>query len=78
MVKPRTPKLRQRLSAAAKKAGKRQSAVVREALEAQLRPSGRKESAYDAMKRLGLIGMLKNAPHDLATNPKYFEGFGES
>ncbi|TWT96691.1 hypothetical protein Pla108_24650 [Botrimarina colliarenosi] len=35
------------------------------------------ESAYDAAMRLGLIGIVKDAPSDLSTNPKYLEGFGK-
>jgi hypothetical protein len=33
---------------------------------------------YDAFKESGLIGCVKNAPSDLSSNPRYFEGFGES
>ncbi len=33
-------------------------------------------SAYDLAKQMGIIGMIKDAPSDLATNPKYMEGFG--
>jgi hypothetical protein len=35
------------------------------------------ESAYDMAVRLGLIAMSDEGPSDLATNPKYMEGFGE-
>lgn len=35
------------------------------------------DSAYDAFKRAGLIGCIKDGPSDLSTNPKYMEGFGE-
>jgi hypothetical protein len=34
------------------------------------------ETAYDAAKRLGLIGGCKGGPSDLATNPRHMEGFG--
>lgn len=34
------------------------------------------ESALQAAERLGLVGCVKNAPADLATNPKYLDGFG--
>jgi hypothetical protein len=34
------------------------------------------ETAYDAAKRLGLIGGCKGGPPDLATNPLHMEGFG--
>ncbi|MEQ8846918.1 hypothetical protein [Botrimarina sp.] len=34
------------------------------------------QSAYDLAVRLGVIGVVKNAPPDLSSNPKYLEGFG--
>jgi hypothetical protein len=37
----------------------------------------KEESAYDAFRRAGLIGCIKDGPSDLSTNPKYMEGFGE-
>jgi hypothetical protein len=63
----------------AKKRGKSESEFVREALEAAAEPPQRKkESAFDGLKRLGLVGILKDGPKDLSTNKKYFEGFGKS
>lgn len=56
-------------------------AAVVSKLEEELAPSGAspatEESAYDAFKRAGLIGCIKDGPSDLSTNPKYMEGFGE-
>jgi predicted transcriptional regulator len=37
---------------------------------------GTRESVYDAMVRLGLLGCVKDGPPDLSSNPKYMEGFG--
>lgn len=34
------------------------------------------ETAYDAAKRLGLIGGVRSGCSDLSTNPKHMEGFG--
>ena len=34
-------------------------------------------SLGDALKARGFIGSMQDAPHDLATNPKHMEGFGE-
>ncbi len=34
------------------------------------------ESAYDAFKKLGVIGCMRAGANDLATNPKHMEGFG--
>ena len=33
-------------------------------------------SLYDALKGDGLIGIAKDAPSDLSTNPMHIEGFG--
>jgi Arc/MetJ-type ribon-helix-helix transcriptional regulator len=53
------------------------SALVRESLEAALRRrSGRgAASCYDLAR--DLAGTVKGLPRDLASNPKYMEGFGE-
>ncbi len=52
------------------------SSLVRECLEKTLapRPAGREASCYDLAR--DLAGSLKGLPRDLATNPKYLEGFG--
>ena len=70
--------LRQRLEAAAVRTGKRESSLVREALERQLSRSEAGETAYDVALKAGLIGALKGANRDLSTNPRHFDGFGES
>lgn len=53
------------------------SALVRDSVEAALRRrSPRKPaSCYDLAR--DLAGTIKGLPRDLATNPKYMEGFGE-
>jgi hypothetical protein len=35
-------------------------------------------TAHDVARRLGLLGMSDEGASDLATNPTYLEGFGES
>ena len=52
------------------------SVVVRESLEAALRRRPRRGavSCYDLAS--DLAGSVKGLPRDLATNPKYMEGFG--
>jgi len=51
------------------------SSVVRESLEKTLRAkSGKQVSCHDLAKHL--IFKRGRAPKDLATNPKYMEGFG--
>ena len=72
------PKLRRRLRALSRRQQKRESELVREALEAYCGTGKREESCYDIALRAGFIGSAKNAPPDLSTNPKYMEGFGES
>jgi hypothetical protein len=52
------------------------SRIVRESLEKTLRaPSKKKPSCLDLAS--DLVGSLKGLPKDIATNPKYMEGFGE-
>lgn len=53
------------------------SAVVRESLVAALRRRSRREapSCYDLAR--DLAGAVKGLPRDLATNPRYMDGFGE-
>ena len=67
--------LRHRLEEEASLNGKRESDVVREALEKHLAQAGR-ETCYHLARRLGLVGCLKKAPPDVSTNRRYFEGFG--
>jgi len=53
------------------------SALVRESVEAALRRRPRRSAAscYDLAR--DLAGTIKGLPQDLASNPKYMEGFGE-
>jgi ribbon-helix-helix CopG family protein len=57
--------------------GQTPSQLVRVALQQYLSAGTQPRTAYDAFKEAGLIGCLKNAPSDLSTNPRYFEGFGK-
>jgi hypothetical protein len=52
------------------------SSLVRECLEKMLAapPAGGPASCYDLAR--DLASSLKGLPRDLATNPKYLEGFG--
>ena len=70
--------LQTRLERRAKLAGKTESDVVREAVEAHVAEPVVSESACQLAKRLGLVGCVKDAPADLSTNKKHFEGFGAS
>jgi predicted transcriptional regulator len=53
------------------------SALVRESVEAALwrRPRRSAASCYDLAR--DLAGTIKGLPRNLASNPKYMEGFGE-
>ncbi len=42
----------------------------------RLRSSVSNESAYAKAKRLGIVGIMKDAPPDLSTQKTYFAGFG--
>ena len=52
------------------------SSLVRECLEKTLapRPADHQTTCYDLSR--DLAGSIKGLPHDMATNPKYLEGFG--
>lgn len=70
------PRLRRRLEEEASINGKRESDVVREALEEYLAARGSHETCYDIALKTGVIGAVGDAPPDLSTNRKYFKGFG--
>jgi predicted DNA-binding protein len=68
--------LARRIEAEARSRHISKSAVVRECLERSLETSGKVQpSFYDLAK--DLCGTVKSGVPDLATNPKYLEGFGE-
>ncbi len=71
-------KLRQRLFRLARQQGKRASEVVRQAVDCYCRDQDHEPTCYDIALKAGLIGVAKNLPPDLSTNPKYMEGFGKS
>lgn len=71
------PKLHSQLTKAAKKRRQSKSEVVRAALEQYLNgqqtvPPGSMLEAF-----LPWVGCASGGPADLATNPKYMEGFGK-
>jgi len=68
--------LRQLLRDAAQRSGTRESDVIRKAIERQFADEG--ATAYEYAKKAGLIGAVRGASRDLSTNPKHFEGFGNS
>ena len=68
--------LERQVSSAAMRAGVSKASLVRDAIDAYLERSleTNERSAFDAFE--GIIGVL-SGPHDLATNPKHMEGFGQ-
>lgn len=58
--------------------GQTPSDLVRIALESYLVKEGAAGSAYELAQAAGLIGCVRRAPRDLSTNPRHFEGFGQS
>ena len=70
--------LRRRLKAAARRCGTKESDLVRAAVERQLAAEGDSPTAYERAKNAGLIGVVRGAGRDLGTNPKHFDGFGNS
>jgi hypothetical protein len=72
-----SPALKSELESAARLRGRSVSAVVREAVEGRLRQGEHmgKPSLYE--RTAHLRGCFNSGVKDLATNPKYLEGFGE-
>jgi predicted DNA-binding protein len=66
-------KLRQRLKAAARRAGTRESDFVRGAVEGQLAIEEDVLSAYEHAKKIGLIGAARGASRDLQYESKTFQ-----
>ena len=69
--------LRRRLKAAALQGGTRESDVVRGAVQQHLDANVAPTSAYDKVKKAGLIGLVRGPNRDLSTNRLHFEGFGK-
>lgn len=78
--------VKERIETYAHHAGITPAAVIRAAFEyyaatkpeAATSPTDAKEgeSLYDVASRLGLLGVVDDAPPDLSTNKKYFDDFG--
>jgi Arc/MetJ-type ribon-helix-helix transcriptional regulator len=70
-------KLAAQLDALARMERRSKSDLVREALEERFKAKRRRGhvTAFDLVKHL--CGSIKGGPADVATNPKYMNGFGE-
>jgi Arc/MetJ-type ribon-helix-helix transcriptional regulator len=71
-------KIVQRLKERSRATGKRESEVVRHALEEYFSKNGGEKTAYDRFLEAGLIGCAPGLPKDLATNKRHFKGFGKT
>ncbi len=69
------PSFRRRVQEEASRTGKRESDLVREALEEHLLRNGG-ETCYSLARKLRLIGCARALPPDLSTGRRYFKGFG--
>lgn len=75
---------RRRLAELSEHEGRPWNEVLSEALGMYRVAKGREvsevagRSFYDVMEEDGVIGIVKDAPEDLSTNPRHMEGFGES
>lgn len=70
--------LRRRLKEAARRTHRRESDVIRQAVEKQLAAEENAPTAYELFEKAGLIGAIRSGIPDLSTNPKHFDGFGKS
>jgi metal-responsive CopG/Arc/MetJ family transcriptional regulator len=70
------PQLKAQLEAVARAGGVRPSDVVREALQAHLKAWSPQPSCLDIARHIGIVGVYKEAPPDLSTNPEHMESFG--
>jgi hypothetical protein len=68
-------RLHQQLRLIARRRGTTKSALVRSVLEDFCRQVT-EPSVFDLAQQAGIIGLIKDAPADLSTNPRYLEGFG--
>jgi len=69
-------RLKQELEAEPREKGVSPSDIVRQALEEHMRQRTPRETCLDIARRIGILGIYKDAPHDLSTNPEHMEGFG--
>jgi len=67
-----------RLRSSSRARGASESEVVRAALEKYLDHASGDRTAYELALEAGLIGIAKDAPRDLSSNRRHFNGFGES
>jgi hypothetical protein len=69
--------LEKQLKDAVKLTNKTEEDLIREALEIYLSQINKTQTCYDLALESGIIGVAKDLPSDLSTNPDYFQGFGQ-
>ena len=69
-------RLKRELEAEAREKGVRPSDIVRQVLREHVERRMPGQSCLDIARRIGIIGIYKDAPRDLSTNPEHMEGFG--
>jgi metal-responsive CopG/Arc/MetJ family transcriptional regulator len=66
-----------RLRSSSRARGATESELVRAALENYLGHSSADHTAFDLAQETGLIGIVQEAPKDLSTSRRHFDGFGK-
>ena len=69
--------LTSRLRSSSHARGATESELVRAALENYLDHFSADRTAHDLAQEAGLIGIVQEAPKDLSTNRRHFDGFGK-
>jgi predicted DNA-binding protein len=67
-----------RLRSRSRARGTTESEVIREALENYLGAESSHRTAYELAEEAGILGSVRNAPRDLSTSRRHFNGFGKS
>jgi metal-responsive CopG/Arc/MetJ family transcriptional regulator len=68
--------LKRQLEDEARQKGVSPSDIVRKALEEHFQQNTPAENCRQLAERLGILGVYKDTPTDLSTNPAHMEGFG--
>ena len=68
--------IKQRLEVEAARKGTTPSEIIRQALDEHFGRQAPPENCLQLAERLGILGVYKDGPTDLSTNPAHMEGFG--
>ena len=67
---------KKRLEAESRSSGRKESDIVRAALEQYFAARPDQETCLDLARRIGVVGHAEGLAPDLSTNKDHFEGFG--